>query len=884
MRHLSVLALLLSACGGSQHSPSPPATAKAAAVQMPAAAPQGSWLPGDMHVHNDHSSDGSALRQGLDGRGPGNVSVSDQISQGLLSGLSWMPLTDHRTYDQHYDPLWESAGLLLIPGEEVNGSPHGTALGHVDWLVQGAVYAGRPDWSPVQTSIWDAHLQGALYGHNHPDDGQVEADGITPNARASALGFDTVEIWNKGSGIATELRFAETQWNRGLRFSGVGASDNHFRELWTVAGPGLPATQTFAANRSERGILQALKAGRITISNRLDGITPSATLETDMDGDGVYESLGGDEVVVAPGTAGKLRVTVSSAPGSTVNVWKSPGQFAGGEPFKTFTGTTPTATQVYDITSDDSDAWYYVEVLGIGELDSVNTAIRDNPTGVTQQIVTGITAQRRAITAPVFIGPRLADPQPAIALPDDIGSTDNAQWVIGEVGAFTGFPDIAVTAGGAHHTVAERHEPDGTRVVYRRRSAAGTLAAEVDLAPASNSARFPRIAAQGQQLVVVWQDERAGQLPRRPAIYLRRSSDGGASWADEEVIRSIPGRAERPAIALTPAGQPLVVWQEIRAAEPFDVFAQLIGVDAEPVNLSRAGKSFNAANPLDTRSARYPASVWPAVAVRADGLIAIAYHDNRNDQDPGWTGQVITGDGTEVDHWKVRVQLRKPAQAAYGDAVQLGKDGDANRHPSLAFAADGALVAAWDGLLANPSGQSRTVRYAISTDDGASFANATDPAGIAIDTNVADSQHPRLGRDADGRVRAVWFDNRAADWRWRTMTSLLGADQQWGPATMLMAKGLNGWPATSGGAIAMASTRNALRLQRDVTQQVFVLPAPAASVPTTPTPPVQPPVTPPVVITPVPVAAVGGQSGRFGGAMGLAALCALGLLVRRRRR
>lgn len=880
MRHLTLLALLLTACGGSQNTASSAITAKLSAQAVSQAAPVGIWLAGDTHVHNDHSADGSALRQGTDGRGPGNVSVADQIGQGVLNGLDWLPLTDHRTYDQHYDPLWESSDLLLIPGEECNSSQHCKALGAVDWLVQDAVYAGRPSWSRTQGSIWDAHLQGALYGHNHPDDGIVGEDGVTPNENVNAIGYDLMEIWNKGSGIATELRFAESQWNLGLRFAGVGGGDNHFRELWQVAGVGLPATQVFAAGLSERGILQAMQANRVNITNRLDGITPTATLEADMDGDGVYDALGGDEVVVPSGTAGKLRVTVTSATGATVNVWKNPGKFAGGAPFKTFAGTTPTATQIYDISSDDTDAWYYVEVLGIGELDSVNTGILDNPLGVTQQIVTGITEQRRAITAPIFIGPRLAEPKPVMPLPDDIGSTDNARLVIGELGAFTGFPDIAVTADGMHHTVAERHAPASTRVVYRRLSADGTLAAEVDLAPASNSARFPRIAAQGSKLFVVWQDERAGQVPRRPAIYLRRSTDGGVTWADEEVIRSIPGRAERPAIALTPSGQPVVVWQEIRAAEPFDVFAQLIGVDAEPLNLSRAGKSFNAANPVDTRSALYPASIWPTVAVRADGLIAIAYHDNRTDQDPGWTGQVITGDGTEVDHWKVRVQLRKPNEAAYGDAVLLGKDGDANRHPSLAFAADGALVAAWDGMLANPSGESRTVRYAISTDNGLSFANATDPAGIAIDANVADSQHPRLGRDADGRVRAVWFDNRAADWRWRTMSSLLGADHQWGAATMLMAKGLNGWPATSGGAIAMASTRNAVRLQRDPTQQVFVLPAPAASVPTTPVVPV----TPPVVIAPVPVTTVGGNSGRFGGAMGLLALSALGLLALRRRR
>ncbi len=870
---------LLAACSGNGSTGTAPAIAKAQA------APVGTWLAGDTHVHNDHSSDGSALRQGADGRGPGNVSVADQIGQGVLNGLDWLPLTDHRTYDQHYDPLWESADLLLIPGEECNGSPHCKALGAVDWLVQDAVYAGRPDWSRIQGSIWDAHLQGALYGHNHPDDGIVGDDGITPNENANAVGYDLVETWNKGSGIATELRFAESQWNLGFRFAGVGGGDNHFRELWQVAGVGLPATQVFARDLSERSILQAMQGNRVTITNRLDGVTPTAKLEADMDGDGVFESLGGDEVVVPAGTVGKLRVTVTTASGNTINVWKNPGKFApGAVPFKTFTGTMPTATQLYDITTDDNDAWYYVEVIGVGETDSVNTGIRDNPQGVTQQIVTGIANQRRAITAPIFIGPRLAVPNPAIPLPADIGATDNATLMIGGVGSFAGFPDVAVGAEHVHHVVAERHEPGATRVVYRRLADDGRQATEIDLAPASKSARFPKLVARGMDVFVVWQDERAGQVPRRPAIYLRSSSDGGLTWADEQLIRGLAGRAEHPALVLTPAGQPVVVWQEIRAAQPFDVFAQVVGVDAEPVNVSRIGKSFNAADPSDTRSALYPASLWPTVAVRADGLMAVGYQDNRDDLDPGWTGQVLVGDGTEVDHWKVRVQVRKPGEASWGAFVQMGKDGDANRHPSLAFSPDGALVAVWDGMLANPSGQSRTVRYAISTDAGATFANAADPAGIAIDPNTADSQHPRLGNDADGRVRAVWFDNRAADWRWRTMTAVLAADHSWGTATMLMAKGLNGWPATAGGAIVMASTRNALRMQRDATQQIFLLPAKTATAPMPSKPPASP--MPPAVIAPATpgTATPANSSGRFGGgAFGLALLLVLALAARPRR-
>lgn len=881
-RHLLSLGfvVLLAACGQSRPNDATTASKARVAGTEPKAAPVGSWLAGDMHVHNDHSADGSALRQGFDGRGPGNVSVADQIGQGVMNGLSWMPLTDHRTYDQHYDPLWESADLILTPGEEANGSPHANVLGHVDWLVQAANYEGRPGWSVLQSSIWDAHLQGAVWSHNHPDDGHVNDDG-SPNERANAIGTDTMEVWNKASGIEIELRYAENRWNAGYRFGGVGASDNHFRELWTIAGPGMPATMAFAPAVSERGILQALKAGRTHITALNDGIAPQVTLEADADGDGLYEAIAGDEVVTPAGSTAKLRVRIQRGAGTTVTIYRNPGRTVPEGTFASYQPLMPDDSRVFDAPTTDAHDWYYVEVRGPGPVDAIDTndlAAALNPLNALDV--------RRAMTSPIFIGPTLAEPAGEQPLPGDIGGDDGALLVQGTVGHFAGFPDLAV-ADGVHHLVAEQHGVGSTQVFYRRRAADGTMGDEINLAPESTTARFPRIAARGQDVWVVWQDERAGQAPRRPAVYLRHSSDSGMHWDDEQLIRGIAGRAERPAIALTPAGQPVVVWQEIRAAQPFDVFAQIIGVDAEPVNVSRPGKSFNAANPVDTRSALYPASVWPAVAVRDDGLIAIAYHDNRNDLDPLWTGQVIVGDGTEVDWWKVLVQVRKPAETSYSAAAALGKDGEANRHPSLAFAADGALVAVWDGIEAAPSGRSRSIRSAISSDDGSSFADATEPVVIAPDTGKADGQHPRLGQDKDGSLRVVWFDNRAADWRWRVMTAVLAADHLWSAGEMLMAKGLNGWPATHGGAIAVASTRNATRLQRDPTQQIFVLPAASNTPPPAP-PPTNPPATPPTVPPPVisnPPPATTSTLGRFGGVWGwgLLPVVLLALLGRRRR-
>jgi hypothetical protein len=86
------------------------------------------------------------------------------------------------------------------------------------------------------------------------------------------------------------------------------------------------------------------------------------------------------------------------------------------------------------------------------------------------------------------------------------------------------------------------------------------------------------------------------------------------------------------------------------------------------------------------------------------------------------------------------------------------------------------------------------------------------------------SERPRLGMDADGAVRAVWYDSRSADWRWRVMTAVHRKDTGWDAGRLINSRGVNTWPATSGGAIAFASTRNATRLQRDPTQQIFLLP------------------------------------------------------------
>jgi hypothetical protein len=166
--------------------------------------------------------------------------------------------------------------------------------------------------------------------------------------------------------------------------------------------------------------------------------------------------------------------------------------------------------------------------------------------------------------------------------------------------------------------------------------------------------------------------------------------------------------------------------------------------------------------------------------------------------------------------------------------LTLGATDLADRHPDVTFGgASGAtgttapnalanvLIVAWESKALRASGADLSVRAAVSTDGGATFAA---PVVLAADAQTM-SERPRLGIDKDGAVRAVWYDSRSTDWRWRVMTAVYRKDEGRDAGTLLNGRGTNTWPATAGGVIAFASTRNATRLQRDPTQQVFLLTA-----------------------------------------------------------
>jgi hypothetical protein len=758
-----------------------------------AQAPAGSWQPGDLHVHDEHSPDGSTPRQRNHDKAKGNVSIADQIGQAASAGLKFLPLTDHRTYDQHYDPLWESSTLLLLRGEEANLKPHSVVLGASDSIVQGAARADRVAFAHVQQSLWDAHSQDAVWSIAHPTDGEVNADGsLTPFANLQ--GVDLVELWNRASRVDKLIDYSENRWNAGFRFGVAGVSDSHSRELWKIAGPGTPSSQVFTSQLNERGVLDGLRAGHTSISSSAAG--PLLILSTDLKGGG-FSAIGGDEVIVPAGTKGYLRIRAQRAEGLQLLVYRTPGRSAG--TFKTFTPTQREETFTFAITTSNQADWYRVEARTASISESASIG-KD---------------ELKAAASPIFISPSPVEARPATAIPTDQGTDDGAVWVSGARGAFTGFPDVSSDAG-VLHTVMESHSLGASRIVYRRRNADGKWSYPTTTLSGAGLAQYPRIVAKGADVWVVWQED-IRQIPHRPEIHLRHSVDGGKTWRPVQIVRALEGRAEHPTLALTLSGTPILAWQEIQAATAFDVMVQEIGKDIVPRNLSHEGKTIFAGTPDDTRSPRYPASVWPSVTVSPGGLVAVTWQDNRTDPDPLWTGS-SAGKGTDPDNWQIMVAVRDQT-GTWKAPMSLGADDTADRHPAALFNKSGDLVVAWESKGLRPSGMNLSIQTAISSDGGVSFSSSTP---LAQDTQAM-SQHIRLGLDPDGAVRAVWFDSRSADWRWRIMTATFLHGSGWNAGTLFSGRGNNTWPATAGGAIIFASSREAERLQRDHTQQVFLI-------------------------------------------------------------
>jgi hypothetical protein len=305
------------------------------------------WLKGDLHVHSLHSTDAS------------DSPVAEVIAKAEQLGLDYLVITDH---DNHVngqlttwdDPAYQSDALTLLYGTEWT-----TGKGHAN-VIGAAPFDHAPLWAlrdgPGADSIAAAHAQGLHFSVNHPVAKDLWELGFE-------LPFDSMEVWTAVFTVPNSNRQAIAKWDEilrtGRRLSVRGGSDSHHQHGFEslLFNIGNPTTWVHATDRSGTAILEALRAGRVSIgyaatAERID-------LTADADGDGSYEATIGDNLSATGGRIGFRVEIVGFRDGASYDV----AVIADGATVRRLTLREPVAT--FDATPPAGARTYYrVEVKG----------------------------------------------------------------------------------------------------------------------------------------------------------------------------------------------------------------------------------------------------------------------------------------------------------------------------------------------------------------------------------------------------------------------------------------------------------------------------------------------------------------------------------------
>ena len=205
------------------------------------------WYKGELHAHSTES----------DGQCP----VEAVVQAAADVGLDFLSLSDHFTISQwrKMAPLVNDRLALIRSCEITSHHGHANLQGIHKWV---DVYVDRSGWDMNQAAE-AVHAQGGLFCVNHPFSGRL-------GWRAYDFDWslaDLMEIYHNLEG--PNNNFQAPLWDHHLRLGrhivGVGGVDSHHPLKGTHA-LGQVVTWVYAAELSEKGILEGLRRGKAYIS------------------------------------------------------------------------------------------------------------------------------------------------------------------------------------------------------------------------------------------------------------------------------------------------------------------------------------------------------------------------------------------------------------------------------------------------------------------------------------------------------------------------------------------------------------------------------------------------------------------------------------------
>lgn len=277
------------------------------------------WYRGDLHMHDAHS-DGSCMSQ-TGKKVPCPLYKTVEIA--AERGLDFIAITDHNTVS-HYDAERELAPyfdrMLFIPGREIttfNG--HANVYGTTEFIDFRLTSRYVPTFADLMNEV---ESKRAILSINHP--------GLPTGSECMGCGWsvkDTdysrvhvIEAIN-GDNVDnshSSVPFWEKRLNDGFRVTAIGGSDNHNATLPVghEAAIGKPTTVVYAANLSEKAVLDGVLAGHVFIDvqgSHDRAMEFAATV-------GTQKAMMGDVLTVPKGTTLHLELTLKHLEGAHVEL------------------------------------------------------------------------------------------------------------------------------------------------------------------------------------------------------------------------------------------------------------------------------------------------------------------------------------------------------------------------------------------------------------------------------------------------------------------------------------------------------------------------------------------------------------------------------------
>ena len=222
------------------------------------------WLAGDLDVHSAYTFTRISKRT-MEDVLVFAPSVQEQATAAVGRGLDFLAITDYYDVAAQDDPAFGQSGLVWVPAYEHPFAGGAQLLGATQTFSAGDSLKG------VRRVADQLREQGGAF--------QIGQSGIREWAAAygTALEPDAVEVWFSGpwaydpGGIGKvptfSIRFYDELLDKGYEVGATGGSNNQFRGVAKLAGPGQPTTWVCASAATPEAVISAVRSGRTTISH-----------------------------------------------------------------------------------------------------------------------------------------------------------------------------------------------------------------------------------------------------------------------------------------------------------------------------------------------------------------------------------------------------------------------------------------------------------------------------------------------------------------------------------------------------------------------------------------------------------------------------------------